>query len=82
MPKLSYRLQRYRSPSANSGVTRFATGTDYIVIEFKSGEGYLYDHTSPGRKKVAVMKKLAASGTGLATFINRHVRSCYAKKLW
>lgn len=82
MSKSDYRLKPYRSPKQNSGVTRYALGPDYIVIEFKSTAGYRYDSRSPGRRKVQIMKKLAQQGSGLATFINQNVHDNYAEKLW
>jgi hypothetical protein len=65
-----------------SGVTRYAIGPDYIVLEFKSGEAYLYNHSTPGRSEVETMKRLAEAGKGLTTFINRKVGASYAEKLW
>ncbi|MES2692247.1 MAG: hypothetical protein V4773_02160 [Verrucomicrobiota bacterium] len=73
--------QPYRSRHPNPGIVRYALGPDYILIEFRSGDRYRYDHTAPGRSDVQSMKKLAASGTGLTTFINQNVRDNYSAKL-
>lgn len=82
MRKLDYRFQPYKSAHGDSGVTRYAIGPDYIIVEFKSSDGYRYDYQSPGRRKVETMKKLARTGDGLTTFINQQVRDDYAEKLW
>ncbi|HEX2854021.1 MAG TPA: hypothetical protein VHO24_12345 [Opitutaceae bacterium] len=66
---------------ANSGVSAYQIGSDFIVVQFRSGEGYLYNHLSPGRRHVTAMKKLAVRNEGLATYISRHVRENYAEKL-
>jgi hypothetical protein len=75
-------LQPYEDRSGDSGVRAYKIEPDAIVIEFKTGGGYRYDHTSPGRRHVATMKRLAQSGHGLATYINQHIRENYAEKLW
>lgn len=76
------KLIPYRSRDGDSGVTRYAIGPDSIIVEFKSNDGYRYDYSVPGRAKVETMKKLAAAGAGLTTFINREVKGEYAEKLW
>jgi hypothetical protein len=62
-------------------VSRFAIGKDFIIVEFKSGEVYLYNHAAPGKRDVAAMIERARSGRLLATYINQHVRSNYAARL-
>jgi hypothetical protein len=75
------RLQPYPGFSGgNSGVSAYACGPDFIFVEFRHAGTYLYTHARPGRVHVAAMKKLAVRGHGMATYINRHVRSNYAKK--
>ena len=81
MPKRNYDLRPYRS-RGNSGINRYAIGSDYIVVEFKSEEAYLYNDSAPGRSQVETMKRLAEAGQGLATFISRKVGASYAEKLW
>jgi hypothetical protein len=75
-------LQSYRDRSGKSGVAAYKSGRDFIIVAFKTGGAYRYDDATPGRKYVAAMKKLAASGDGLATYINQNVRENYAQKLW
>ncbi|HVS52935.1 MAG TPA: hypothetical protein VHD62_11330 [Opitutaceae bacterium] len=69
----------YHAP--HSGVSAYAEGKDYIVIQFKTGERYRYDARKPGRKHVAEMKSRAHRTSGLTTYINQHVRENYAAKL-
>jgi hypothetical protein len=80
MPKPKLQFHPYPG-RGESGVTRYAIGPDFIIIEFKSGDTYRYDSTIPGRAAVATMKKLAVAGHGLATFISREVGANYAEKL-
>jgi hypothetical protein len=82
MPKSHHHFKRYQSRRGDSGVTRYASGPDYIVVEFKSNEAYRYDYSAPGRDAVETMKQLAETGEGLTTFINREVGANYAEKLW
>lgn len=72
----------YEDRTGRSGVARYRIGDNFILIEFKNGGAYRYDFTTPGRKHVKAMQKLAASGDGLATYINQHVRENYAEQLW
>lgn len=73
-------MQRYRDTSGNSGVEAYATAPDAITVRFKSGAVYVYTHASAGRRTVDHMKRLAADGKGLATFISRHVHDRYEAK--
>ena len=73
--------QAYQGFDENSGVSAYALGHDFIVVEFRHDGRYLYTHAAPGRRHVETMKKLARAGHGLATYINQHVRTHYAEKL-
>lgn len=72
-------MQTYHG--GNSGVSAFNIGPNFIIIQFKSGDRYLYNYVAPGRRHVEEMKKLAARNSGLATYINQHVRELYAARL-
>lgn len=72
-------MQPYRNP--NSGVVAFTLHDRSIDIEFRDGERYRYDTTTPGPEAVHTMKHLALAGHGLATFINQHVRTRFAAHL-
>jgi hypothetical protein len=74
-------MQTYKNLSGTSGVIGYELGPDYIDVEFKEGSIYRYDYRVSGRKIVEAMKTLAASGEGLATFINQNVRENFAAKL-
>lgn len=74
-------MQRYANLDGGSGVVAFAIGPAGIAVEFSNGAVYVYDLERPGRHAVADMKRLARAGRGLATYISRHVRENYAKKL-
>ncbi len=71
----------YGNHGGNSGVRYFAFGPSSIRVWFKGDDGYEYDDSRPGRAHVDAMKRLAAEGRGLATYINRHIRGNYARKL-
>jgi hypothetical protein len=73
------RWKTYHAP--NSGISAYAEGRDYIVIQFKTGERYRYDASHPGRNHVEEMKSRAHRASGLTTYINQHVRDNYAAKL-
>ncbi len=71
----------YGNLSGHSGVRYFAVSASSICVWFKDGEGYEYDSRRPGREHVDAMKRLAEEGRGLVTYINRHVRANFARKL-
>jgi hypothetical protein len=73
-------MQPYGNNRGNSGVTRFAIAEAWIDVEFKDGWIYRYTNDSAGHLNVARMKQLAASGKGLAGFINQRVSTKSAKK--
>ena len=74
-------MQRYKNLQGSSGVRAFEIGPGYIDVAFVTGERYRYDGGRPGAHHVEAMKALAVAGQGLATYINRHVRDNFAKKL-
>lgn len=74
-------LQRYAGAGHDAGVLAYGSGRGFIVIQFGDRRTYLYTHAQPGRAHVEAMKKLAESGSGLTTYINRHVRANYARRL-
>ena len=74
-------MQPYKDLSGRSGVKAFEITDDSIKVQFKDGSEYLYDSHLPGKEHVDEMKKLAHSGIGLTTFINKVVRSNYTRKL-
>ena len=74
-------LQRYRSASANSGITHFALLPNAIIVLFRDGSAYLYTDSAPGKDHILNMHALALAGRGLTTYINQHVGSNFAERL-
>ena len=74
-------MQRYRNLDGASGVTAFETANDSIKVAFINGSIYEYDYASAGRGNIERMKRLAAEGRGLSTFISQRVHDAYARRL-
>lgn len=74
-------MKPYKNLQGDSGVLAYEAGRDYIKIKFRPGEVYLYTNAATGAHHIAQMKKLAAEGRGLSTYISRHVKDRYAAKL-
>lgn len=73
-------MDKYKDIDNDSGVAGFETGADFIRVQFDTGAIYLYTYASAGSQNIEQMKKLAAAGDGLNSFINRIVRKLYARK--
>jgi hypothetical protein len=75
-------MPRYRDIDHDSGVISYEIGTDWIEVVFASGRTrhYLYTYRSAGIPAVEKMKKLAESGEGLNSFINRFSSRQYERK--
>lgn len=74
-------MTKYEDINGDSGVLRFKIDNDTIIIEFKGGSQYLYTYASAGQTHIEKMKILAQHGDGLNGYINKYVRTKYAKKL-
>jgi len=74
-------MERYKNLSGESGVLGYELRADAIVVEFRDGGRYVYDHRTTGKAEVEEMKRLAVLGTGLTAYINKHVRDRFAEKL-
>lgn len=74
-------MQRYANRSGESGVVAYQIGKDSITVEFSGGARYLYTAESAGAATIESMRKLAAEGRGLSTFISQHVHDRYARRL-
>jgi len=72
-------MKTYANRGGNSNVRYYDYGTDYIKVQFSSGNPYTYSHASAGAKNVEHMKYLANSGIGLNAFIMRKVKTLYEK---
>lgn len=74
-------MHHYQGASGDTGVVAYQDGAGAITVQFRDGSVYLYTNDSAGCPAIAAMKRLAASGRGLTTYINQHVRENYAAKL-
>ncbi len=72
----------YKSRNPQAGVVSYEMVGDSMVIEFADGKyRYVYNSDAPGVVHMMAMKRLAAEGNGLTTYISRHVGKNYARKL-
>lgn len=71
-------MERYRNSGGDSGVSSFEIGADYITVKFSGTiRIYRYSYRKAGQNHVETMKKLARSGRGLNSYINRYVKDLY-----
>jgi hypothetical protein len=68
----------YANTGGNSGVDSYVTGEDWILVNFTTGAKYLYTHKSTTYENIEQMKKYAAEGRGLNSFIMRISKDGYA----
>lgn len=74
-------MERYLDVDGDSGVAEYEIGDGSIIVKFSRGGTYLYNQSAPGPDHVAEMQRLARTGEGLNSYINRYVRKSYAKKI-
>lgn len=74
-------MKRYRDITGTSGVTAYETGPDKICVEFNHSAIYLYTYASAGKHIIERMKKLAAEGKGLSTYISQKVKEKFESKI-
>lgn len=67
-------MERYRNSGGDSGVSSFEIGADYITVKFS---GSFRSYRKAGQNHVETMKRLARSGRGLNSYINRYVKNLY-----
>lgn len=71
-------MKRYRNSGGDSGVSSFVIGDDFIIVKFHGTfRTYRYSNRKAGQNHVDTMKKLAQSGSGLNSYINRYVKNLY-----
>ena len=63
-----------------SPIMGYATSKTGIVVSFKNGAVYSYSILQLGASVIKRMKEAAERGNGLATIINKYVRSSYHQK--
>jgi len=71
-------MKRYSNRSGSSGVSAYEIGSDFITVKFSGTfRTYTYSYRKAGSNHVENMKRLAQSGSGLNSYINRHVKNLY-----
>ena len=75
------RFRRYGNHGNRAGIEAFALLARGLAIRFHDGSVLLYDRDCPGGQHVDRMKELARAGSGLGTYISRHVGRRYASRL-
>ncbi|HDR2893936.1 TPA: hypothetical protein I4G69_004867 [Enterobacter asburiae] len=73
-------MQHYANRHGDSGVQSFEFNENSITVVFPLGWKYEYNSITPGARHVEEMKRLAIQGYGLNGYINRYVRTNYARK--
>lgn len=73
-------MNRYKDIDGDSGISAYEVGTDFIRVQFNSGQVYRWTYASAGRQHIESMKILAARGDGLNAYINRFVQRMYARR--
>ena len=74
-------MKKYTDITGESGVTAYQESENFIAVEFNHESVYLYTYTSAGKTAVEQMKKLAAAGKGLSTYISQKVKDKYETKM-
>lgn len=74
-------MKQYKNISGDSGITAYETTENSISVEFNHDALYRYTYESTGKQKIEKMKKLAAEGKGLSTYISQVVKEKFERKL-
>jgi hypothetical protein len=75
------KMTKYQNLGGDSNIEEYESGEDYIKVRFRrSSVVYVYDATAPGAEMVAEMKRLAAEGRGLSSYISQQVKSNFSRK--
>jgi hypothetical protein len=74
-------MKKYKDITGESGVTAYQESENWIAVEFNSESVYLYTYASAGKRAVEQMKKMAAAGKGLSTYISQKVKEKYETKI-
>lgn len=70
----------YKNLGGDSGIIAYEIGDNFIEVQFKDGDIYKYTNQSAGSANIQQMKQLAVAGSGLNSFISRHVKNGYESK--
>lgn len=65
-------MEPYSNLSRASGVLAYQVGSDYIIVQFKTGQYtfYKYTYSSAGSAVIEHLKNLAQQGRGLNSYIS------------
>lgn len=80
-PKKQKRFIRYKNLGGKSVVSRFEILKDIVTIKFTDNSSYNYSNQSAGVANIEQMKKLAAAGKGLGTFITTNLKDKWMRKI-
>ena len=73
-------MERYQNSGGESGVSAYEISAYFIDVKFSGTvRKYRYSYQKAGQNHVETMKKLAKSGSGLNSYINRYVKNLYDK---
>jgi hypothetical protein len=71
-------MERYTNLGGDSGVSAYEIGTEFIMVKFSgTSRTYIYSNRKAGSTHVENMKRLARSGNGLNSYINRYTKFLY-----
>ena len=71
-------MERYRNSGGDSGISSYEIDDDFIIVKFSGTfRTYRYSYPKAGQHHVENMKRLARSGSGLNSYINRYVKKLY-----
>lgn len=71
-------MERYSNRSGSSEVSAYEIGNDFLEVKFsETFRTYTYSYRRGGNAHVENMKRLAINGSGLNSYINRHVKNLY-----
>lgn len=74
-------MTHYKNLGNDSGVVAFEIGKTHIAVQFENNSVYEYTYHSAGREHIENMKTLALQGEGLNSYINKHVKKNYSRKI-
>ncbi len=80
-PKKQKRFLRYKNLGGKSTVSRFEILKDIVTVKFTDSSCYNYSNQSAGVANIEQMKKLAAAGKGLGTFITANLKDKWMRKI-
>ncbi len=65
-------MKAYKDIDGDSGIAAYDYGDDWIKVQFKRGQTYLYQASKIGQTHIATMRSLADAGEGLHSYIMRN----------